>query len=229
MKAAEHLQIAENYLREAQKCPSDPYSAMMHIHQLTSLAGDHIDKAVALDPTATIEVQGRTVGADFLISDSLRMQGMIETKHGPKKSDVRRGIGAIEKALKYRPNDPDLHISLALGRMRLNDRSGAQPHLDKAIELDPTNMYAHELKDGAKGVMDAERHGGLQFLIDVALDFKLWAMVIPAGWWIYCGYRYVQAIANNEVSEDAGFYLVWFFGMAAVVAAFTWVKEKLAS
>lgn len=227
MQAADHLRIADNYLNEAiQGMPSDPGAAMVHAHRYTSVASDHIDKARLLDPNARIDKDGSMVGADYLIGSALKIQGTIETRFGPQNKDIKRGIVAIEKALKYNSTDAELYLSLALAQLRLGNKKAARSYLNKVIELEPTHHRAHELLDDVKGYgLPGERPWFLQGLIDISLDWKMWLAAIPLFWLIYCGYRMVSGLNNND--PDTWFYAWWFFGMSFAWGAWQWVTEKL--
>ena len=227
MNAADHMQVAENYLRDAQNIPSDPVAAMEKIHRLTPLAADHLDKASALDPTATIQIDGHAINIDYLVADCLQMQGTIEARYGDSAKVVRRGMKAIESTIKYRPYKSDLYLSLAIAHMRLDQKYSAQPFLKKAIELDPTNQYAHQLKDGAKGVELVPGNAAIQFLLDMFSDFRLWATAVPLFWTIYCGYRWVHTIQIGDVGPERSYYMFWFIGMIVATGCWWWLREKL--
>lgn len=226
MEAADHIRVADNYLREGQsKLPSDPRAAVPWIHRMTSLAADHIDKARALDPSATAIIDGIPMTLDHLIADCLRMQGTVETRHGWYKADVTRGMDAIRKALKYRPHSAELHLSMAIAHLRLEQDSQAKPHLDKTIELDPTHQLAHKIRDGSATFLPAENSERQQFWTNIFTDFWLWVNIFFIGMGIYLLYRIVQAFryANGEFLE----YSFWFLLLLGSVAAFEWVKDKI--
>jgi Flp pilus assembly protein TadD len=57
---------------------------------------------------------------------------------------IARAREIFERAIKLRPQDAKGYYNLALWKMRENDREGARAALEKAVQLDPKYLAAHQ-------------------------------------------------------------------------------------
>lgn len=227
MNASEHLTVAEKYLQDARDVPEMPLAAIQHVHRYTAQATDHIEKARAIDQNATADIGGIKHTIDDLVAEALEIQGEVETKYGPTKSDVRRGIKALDAGLKYKPYRSNMHLCKAIGHLRLKQKPEAMAALDKVIELEPTHHYAHELKDGTKGVEYAQNSAGFEALTEFLTDWRMWFYCVPAVWFFWCAYQMVQGF--NGYHNQTAYYFWWLASMCAAWVAYNWLREKIAS
>jgi tetratricopeptide (TPR) repeat protein len=226
MEATDHMKIALNYLEQANDGPQTRPEAIKHAHKFTTLAADHIDRARALDPHAVIEIKDSIANIDSLIQNALYIQGFYDARYGRLRADVQRGIDALQKSLRYGPESSEAHLQIAIGYTRLGETVLADRAVAKAIELEPANLEAHELRDGTKTYPPVE----YPFLVQVALfiftDWRMLSTLLPLVWFVYCMYSMVIAMNRNE---DASFYMWWVVGMCAAYATYNWLHAWVTS
>ena len=225
MEAKDHLLAAYRYLREAEDFPSDPHAAVDHVAHRTSSASDHIDKAREKDPTAKVHTDHGALSADDLTFDALRIQGHMDARHAVYRHEVKRGIVALEKALKYRPDYPGVLLSLGIGHARLENERTANRYYDRVIELEPSNHFAVQLRDGVKGFAEAEHSLNYQFWLGLLKEWRIWATLAGFAWAFYCLYRVYVGLQYGE--PDTAYYFWNFVLFVGACIGWNLLKEKI--
>ena len=156
-EAETSLSIAKRYLDSITKdvlskafAPDERYGLLGTVAAATK----HLDRARQLDPKCVLEIKDEkthlttTRTLDELCADALYYEG-VGHAFGSFEYDVEKSIPVYQKALVYRPLDPQTHTQLGWALMRLERSEEARRHLTEAIRIDPNYMRAHELLDGA--------------------------------------------------------------------------------
>ena len=171
--AEHHLKMAKAYLDEAKATLAAAKDASQYISQVQlkdlAEAAQHLNKARAIDPNATLVVEDKEDGAritykqDFLAGLLLLHEGVAHlnitnaisgtydgTQAGVPRKSRKEGIRSLEKArdsleksLIYNPYHEDALKFLYMTYQRLGDRTKARQILERRIELKPEDMSLH--------------------------------------------------------------------------------------
>ena len=167
-QAAEHLRQAGDgdllAVLEATEAESDPArralvlgAAFLQRDELT-LARQHLERAVALDPTSaealaylahTLDRQGETVAAEVLLTQALELDSESALAyyflgvHERLVGNVERAQAALEQALQRDPENAALHVELGETLVALGDYAAAEEWYAGAVEIAPENVEFH--------------------------------------------------------------------------------------
>lgn len=152
-KAVEAMQLAQAYLDEVD-LEGLPKTAQANLNTI-SLATKQILVAERADPdaTLTLELEGGSIekGINNLKAHALLYEGICLSIEIPK-----RAIGVFEKAIAIEPDNPQIHFWLGTTHADLFNKSRAVQALEKAVELDPTNINYRKALDRAKNISEAQ-------------------------------------------------------------------------
>lgn len=119
-----HMLLAHAYLRNR-----EPAKAIMEFQRALSILEGYIPKTGGL--------QVKTIYAGFIKEIYIGLANAFEAL-----GDFQQGIEAYGEALKFDPNDADVHNNLGTGHMRQGNWEQAKGHFKKAIALDPNHLTA---------------------------------------------------------------------------------------
>lgn len=179
--AVRDLRVARSYLDEW-------YDTSNPSGDLVSRAVGYLEQARAKDPTASIEVadkKGRvlTWTADSMAAEALHIEASIFLQHA-SPGTLRDTRIALEKAVKFAPNNIAYRSKLADVYLDLYQRDRAWELAQQTVQLFPDNVDAIKLRDRIQAAPDRKpptyfeknpdllaTYGGLIAFAGIALSF----------------------------------------------------------
>jgi hypothetical protein len=131
-EAETSLSIAKRYLDSIPKdfLSKDAVEERFGLLQTVAAATKHLDRARQLDPKCTLEIKDEKTRAtttstlDELCADALYYEG-VGRSFGYSSDEVEQSIPVFQKALIYKPLDPQIHTQLGWALMRLERKEEA--------------------------------------------------------------------------------------------------------